>query len=63
MKTPPLWLPEGSIRALLTFGIVAFTCLCYGEGLGGNLPAYWDTVFVGVLGAYFGSRWTATKEK
>jgi hypothetical protein len=61
LKKMPLFLPEGSIRAILTLGITFFTCWVYAQGLGDQLPAYWEFVFVGAISAYFGSRLVKTK--
>ena len=59
---PPLWLPVGSVRAILTIGVVFGTCMAYVLGHGDLLPQYWDTVFLGVLGAYFGTRFGEGKK-
>ena len=49
----PLWLPDGSVRAILALGIVA-------AFIAGLIDAEYATLVVGV---YFGSRLTAANGK
>ena len=51
--TKPLWMPEGSVRAILALGIVA-------AFVAGLIDAEFATLVVGV---YFGSRLTAANGK
>jgi hypothetical protein len=59
----PLGLPEGSIRALLTIGVVAFSCLMIYEGRWVEMPESFQMATIGILVAYFGMRHFRVKEE
>jgi hypothetical protein len=52
LKSLPLFLPEGSVRAGLTIFITTFTCSMIGQGKAAELPEYWAPMFLGMLAGY-----------
>ena len=55
----PLWMPRGSVRSLLTLGIVALTGFMVANGQ--EVPEWWQLLTGGATGGYFVSRQFASR--
>lgn len=53
-KDPPLYLPVGSVRALLAIFVTATTSFMVAKQL--PIPEWWLLAFSGIVAAYFNSR-------
>lgn len=53
-KSPPLWLPEGSVRAILALGITAVACYTVINGL--ETADWFIAATVAILNMYFNVR-------
>lgn len=51
---PPLYLPEGSVRAILAMLIVGTTCFLIYTGT--EIPEWWTLAFSGTVAAYYVTR-------
>lgn len=53
-ETNPLWMPRGSVRALITIGVLAVTA--YMVMTGRDVPEWWQLLNGGTAGSYFATR-------
>lgn len=58
-ETNPLWMPRGSVRALITVGVLAATAFMVVTGR--EVPEWWQLLNAGAAGSYFASRQFATR--
>lgn len=59
-KTPPLGLPDGSVRAVIALIVVITTCTLLYMGI--PQPDWWILTFTGVIAAYYGMRNNASNK-
>ena len=53
-KYPPLWMPVGSVRALIAIIVTIATAGMVFTST--SVPDWWQVVYVTMMGMYFGSR-------
>lgn len=57
MKNEPLYLPKGSIRAILAIIVTTFVCTALYYKI--DLPEWFVITWAGIVGLYFGNRQNA----
>lgn len=57
VKYPPLYLPEGSIRALITIGLLVMCAYALGSNI--PMPEWLNSLVSMCFGFYFGTRGSA----
>jgi hypothetical protein len=60
-ETNPLWMPQGSVRAVLTIGTWLITA--YLVATGADVPEWWQLTNAGMTGSYFASRILANRSQ
>lgn len=61
MKNEPLFLPKGSVRAILAIIMTTFVCTALFFSVA--LPEYIVIIWSGIIGLYFGGRSEFSKTK
>ena len=58
-ETNPLWMPQGSVRALITFFLLLVTMYMLTMGI--IIPEWFSILVVSSVSFYYGTRKTTTK--